>query len=185
MAISTNGQFVLFESAADNLVAGDTNSASDVFVRDVVNGTTILVSVNTNGVYGNGASYSSVMTPDGRYVAFASAATDLVPGDTNGISDVFVRNLWNGTTQLASVNAIATNAYTSFSDAPVITPDGRYVTFYSSATNLVVGQTFGGLIFQRDLVAGTTLRIPSPTNVVPFNFRSSEATTSRLKLTPM
>ncbi len=100
VAISTNGQFVLFESAADNLVPGDTNSASDVFVRDVVNGTTILVSANTNGVCGNGASYSSAMTPDGRYVAFASAATDLVPGDGNGIPDIFVRDLWSGTTRL-------------------------------------------------------------------------------------
>jgi Tol biopolymer transport system component len=156
VCVSSNGQFVLFESAADNLVPGDTNAASDVFVRDVVNGATILVSANTNGVCGNGASYSSAMTPDGRYVVFASAATDLVPGDTNGIPDIFVRDLLSGTTQLASVNATATNTYGSFSDIPAITPDGRYVAFYSTATNLVPGQVLGGEVFQRDMVAGTT-----------------------------
>lgn len=156
--ISTNGQFAVFESVASNLVLGDTNSVSDVFVRDLVNGTTILVSVSTNGGCGNGSSYSSVITPDGRYVAFTSTATNLVAGDTNGIADVFVRDLQNGTTRLASLGAKTTNSttFTSFSDTPAITPDGRYVAFYSSATNLVPGVKFGGEIYVRDLVAGTT-----------------------------
>ena len=158
VAVSTNGQFVLFESAADNLVAGDSNSASDVFVRDLVNGITTLVSVNTNGVPGNGASYSPAMTPDGRYVVFASAATDLVPGDTNGISDIFVRDLVSETTTLVSVGATTANGtFPSLSDTPAITPDGRYVAFYSTATNLVPGQVLGGDIFQRDMAAGTTI----------------------------
>ena len=80
LAVSTNGQFVLFQSAADDLVANDTNNASDVFVRDVVNQTTLLVSVNTNGASGNDASRDAVMTPGGRFVAFVSDATDLVAG---------------------------------------------------------------------------------------------------------
>jgi Tol biopolymer transport system component len=186
VGVSSNGQFVLFESASDNLVSGDTNSASDVFVRDVVNGITILVSANTNGVCGNGASYSSAMTPDGRYVAFASAATDLVPGDANGIPDIFVRDLLSGTTRLASVGAKATNSLNqSLSDTPAITPDGHYVTFYSSATNLVPGQIYGGEIFQRDMVAGTTAwisvgaralfkSVTGSSNAVPCNLRMSD-----------
>ena len=186
VAVSTNGQFVLFESAADDLVASDTNSAADVFVRDVVNGTTTLVSANTNGVSGNGAAYSSAMTPDGRYVAFASAATDLVPGDTNGIPDIFVRDLWSGTTTLVSVGAMSANGYyQSRSDTPAITPDGRYVAFYSSATNLVPGQTSSGDVFQRDLVAGTTTwisvdaqsvyeSVTGSTNAASCNLRMSE-----------
>src|ERR1019366_385983 len=89
-AISTNGRYALFESSASDLVPGDTNNATDVFVRDLVGGTTLLVSVNTNGGIPNGASRSSVMTPDGRYVAFVSEASNLVLGDTNGIADVFV-----------------------------------------------------------------------------------------------
>ena len=80
--ISTNGQYVLFESIASDLVPGDTNNANDIFVRDIVNGTTMLVSANTNGVPGNGLSDHPAMTPDGRFVAFMSNASDLVPNDS-------------------------------------------------------------------------------------------------------
>ena len=127
--ISTNGRYALFESSASDLVPGDTNNATDVFVRDLVSGATVLVSVNTNGVAGNGTSGSSAITPDGRYVAFVSTASDLVPSDTNGIPEIFVRDLQTGTTVLASVGAASTSTlYPSpNSAAPVITPDGRYV----------------------------------------------------------
>lgn len=157
--ISTNGQFVLFESAASNLVANDTNNAQDIFIRDVVNATTTLVSVNTNGVSGSGESRDPAMTPDDRYVAFTSAAADLVPGDTNGIPDVFVRDLESNTTTLVSVGATSTNSSppTSSSEVPEITPDGRYVAFYSTATNLVPGVATTGEIYVRDLVAGNTV----------------------------
>ncbi len=153
--ISTNGQFMLFESSAGDLVANDTNGVTDVFVRDVVNNTNILVSVATTGFSGNGESRSSAMTPDGRYVAFVSAATNLVAGDTNKIPDVFVRDLQAGTTVLVSVGA-SSSSITSSSESPVITPDGRYVAFYSTATNLVPGVTNSGEVYVRDLVAGTT-----------------------------
>jgi len=157
-AISSNGRYALFESAASNLVTGDLNNANDVFVRDLVNGTTVLVSTAANGRSGNGASRGSVMTPDGRYVAFVSAATNLVAGDTNQIPDVFVRDLQAGTTTLVSVGAKSTNSDTSgsSSEGPGITPDGRYVVFYSTATNLVSGVTTTSEIYVRDLVAGTT-----------------------------
>jgi WD40-like Beta Propeller Repeat len=185
--ISTNGQFALFESAADNLVAGDTNNASDVFVRDLVNGTTILVSANTNGVGGNGDSFSSVMTPDGRYVVFTSASSNLVASDTNGISDVFVRDLQGGTTRSVSIGAKSTGSTTlvSLSDAPAITPDGRYVAFYSSATNLVPGVAVAGEVYVRDLLAGKTIwastnarslfkSLTGKTNVVSCNLSISD-----------
>ncbi len=131
--ISTNGRFVLFESDATNLVANDTNNAQDIFVRDLVNGTTTLVSVNTNGWSGSGESRDPAMTPDGRYVAFISAANDLVPGDTNGIPDIFVRDLQSNTTTLVSVGATSTSSIfpTGSSEMPEITPDGRYIAFYS------------------------------------------------------
>jgi len=156
--ISTNGRYALFESSASDLIAGDTNGASDVFVRDLVAGTTVLVSADTNGLPGNGASDSGVLTPDGRFVAFVSAANDLVAGDTNGIRDVFVRDLLTGVTTLVSVGAKSPNIYGSISsEAPEITPDGRYVAFYSTATNLVPGGNNSGDIYVRDLVAGTTI----------------------------
>jgi Tol biopolymer transport system component len=158
--ISTNGRYVAFESSAGDLVAGDTNNASDVFVRDLVNGATSLVSVSTNGGVGNGASRTATMTPDGRYIAFVSTANNLVSGDTNTIADVFVRDLWAGTTTLASVGARATNSSfyygTTGSDAPQLTPDGRYVAFCSATAGLVPGVTSVGDIYLRDLVAGIT-----------------------------
>jgi hypothetical protein len=158
-AISTNGQFVLFESAASDLVSGDNNGQSDVFLRNLVNQNTILISVNTNGVPGDGSSHSAVMTPDARYVAFSSAASDLSAGDTNGIPDVFVRDRIAGTTTMASVGARSTASTTlpATSDSPEITPEGRFVSFYSSATNLVPGQTVSGQVFVRDLTQGATI----------------------------
>jgi Tol biopolymer transport system component len=188
--ISTNGQFALFESSAGDLVANDTNNATDIFVRDLVNGTTTLVSVNTNGISGNGVSRGSVITPDGRYVAFVSAASDLVSGDLNSIADVFVRDLQTGTTKLVSVGA-ATNSNVptpfgvSSSESPEITPDGRYVAFYSTATNLVPNGTTAGEIYVRDLIAGKTIWASTnaraifqsaigTTNVVSCNYNISD-----------
>ncbi len=156
--LSTNGQYALFESSAPDLVPGDTNGAIDIFVRDLAHGTTILVSANTNGVPGNRASSDSVMTPDGRFVAFRSDARDLVVGDTNGIEDIFVRDLQIGATTLASVGALnkTTGLVVPGSEAPVISADGRYVAFYSAATNLVAGVTNASDIFIRDMVGATT-----------------------------
>jgi len=156
--ISTNGQYVLFESVASDLVANDTNSVSDVFVRDLLNGTTMLASASLSGGTANGVSRNSVMTPDGHYVAFVSAATNLVAGDANKITDVFVRDLQSSTTTLVSVGATSTNstALTSSSESPVITPDGRYIAFSSTATNLMPGVTTAGEIYIRDLTTAQT-----------------------------
>jgi hypothetical protein len=157
--ISTNGQFALFESSASDLVANDTNNASDIFVRDLINGTTTLVSVSTNGGNASGASRGSVMTPDGRYVAFVCMASNLVAGDTNNIPDVFIRDLQASTTRRVSLGSSPANYSTlpSSSESPEITPDGRYVVFYSTATNLVSGVMTTGEIYVRDLIAGKTI----------------------------
>jgi hypothetical protein len=157
VAISTNGQFVLFESAANNLVSGDTNQASDIFVRDLVNGQTLLVSVNTNGLAGSRDSSGSSLTPDGRYVAFVSRATDLVASDTNGIPDVFVRDLQTSNTVLVSVGALSASASAQPAIiSPDISSDGRYVLFTSVGTNLVPGVQTTNEIYLRDMIAGTT-----------------------------
>ena len=158
---STNGQFVVFQSDASNLVPNDTNGVTDIFVRDLVAGTTTLVSVSTNGGPANGASTDPVITPDGRYVAFISRASNLVPGGTNGITDVFVRDLVAGTNELVSVNAFLpsgiNNTFTVMA-TPVMTPDGRYVAFFSLATNLVsaVPGTTTGEVYVRDRLTGQT-----------------------------
>jgi Tol biopolymer transport system component len=174
--LSTNGQYALFESDANNLVAGDTNNAMDIFVRDVVNGATLLVSVGTNGGCGNGASHSSVMTPDGRYVAFCSAASDLVPDDTNGIPDIFVRDLQSGVTTLASPGALRFNSGAS-SDSPVITPDGHYVAFQSWALfrlvyfNLNAYDVYvGDLVGNKTALASTNAHILFPGSSYSYSF---------------
>ncbi len=155
VGISTNGRYAAFESGASDLVTGDTNATRDIFVRDTSLGLTMLASVSTNGNAGNGESRSAVMTPDGRYVAFVSAASNLVANDSNGIADIFVRDLQAGTTLLASTGAMAVSGSSS-SESPVLTPDGRYVAFYSTATNLVAGVTNSQDLYVRDLTGATT-----------------------------
>src|SRR5438477_4887785 len=157
-AISTDGRYVTFESEASNLVANDTNGVSDVFLRDLQSGTTTLLSVNSSGTgAGNGASTSPIISADGRYVAFVSAASDLVANDTNAALDIFVRDLQNGTTTLASISADRNTGGSGDSGSPALTPDGRWLAFSSRATNLVAGVTNNqGEIYVRDLANGTT-----------------------------
>lgn len=149
--ISNDGRFAVFESSASNLVPGVTNGAIQIFMRDLVSNTTFLVSMATNGGAADGPSRSSSMTPDGRFVAFVSEAENLVPGDTNGIPDVFVRDVQRAVTTLASTATVSSNVNGSVgsSESPVMTPDGRYVAFYSNAA--VMGSTNGN-IYVRDLV---------------------------------
>lgn len=159
VSMSADARHVAFESAATNLVANDSNGVNDVFVRDLVAGTTTLVSVNTSGQVGNAVSYGSAISADGQHVAFASAASDLVPGDTNGNVDVFVRDLAAGTTTRVSLGASGTQGNAGSSD-PAVSADGRYVAFSSAASNLVSEDTNAvDDVFIRDRVAGTTARM--------------------------
>ena len=150
--VSTNGQFVLFQSDASDLVANDTNRVTDIFMRDVTSGTTTLLSVAPDGSPGSGASTDPIMTPDGRYVAFLSSATNLVDGTgTNGLPDLFVRDLVLATNYLISTGV--TNGGNT-----AMTPDGRYVAFFSTSTNLVPGVPAGskGEVYLFDRTMGTT-----------------------------
>ena len=187
IGVSTNGRYALFESSADNLVDGDTNNAGDVFLRDLQSGVTRLVSVSIDGGFGDNSSYNSAMSPDARYVAFASAASNLVAGDTNGIPDVFIRDLESNVTSLVSIGSQpGTNSpLTIESDAPSVTPDGRYVLFYSTARNLAPGVQTAGDLYLRDRVSNTTIWVSSAvksllgtlgsvTNTVSFNAALSD-----------
>jgi Tol biopolymer transport system component len=157
--LSSDGRYALFESRASDLVPGDTNNATDIFVRDMASHTTVLVSVSTNLGLANGVSRSSVMTPDGRYVAFVSEASNLVENDTNRVPDIFLRDLESHTTSLISVGATPAchGAFFCGSESPDISADGRYVAFYSTATNLVSGVTNQFGIYVRDTIAGMTI----------------------------
>lgn len=146
LSSSAHGSVIAFSSFASNLVPNDTNNTADVFVRDMDSGETELVSVSMGGVSGNGMSYNPAISRDGRFVAFASLADDLVPDDTNGSVDVFLRDRLTQTTIRVSTADDGTQG-DSWSSFPSIatSPDGSrvYVAFTSNATNLVPGDTNG------------------------------------------
>jgi Tol biopolymer transport system component len=148
-----------FSSNADNLVPGDRNNQPDVFMRDRRKKRTILVSVGLGGRPADDVSWAPSVSADGRFVAFASFASNLVPGDTNGTSDVFVRDLRAGTTTRVSVGTGGGQANDT-SVTPSISADGRFVAFASYASNLVPDDTNRGWeVFVRDRYARTTTRI--------------------------
>jgi Ca2+-binding RTX toxin-like protein len=159
-AFSGDGRFIAFDSTASNLVGNDTNGVEDIFVRDLVAGTTSRVSVGAGG-QANGASSEGSISADGRIVCFQSLASNLVPGDTNGQQDVFVRNLETGVTTRVNTDS-AGHQSNGYSRYPVISPNGRFVGFESDATNLVPGDTNGRRdAFVKDLVTGETFLVSS------------------------
>ncbi len=158
-SISSDGRYVAFYSYATNLVSGDTNGVSDIFVRDLQSGTTERANLSAAGAQGNGFSLHSWISGDGRCVAFASNSNNLVSGDTNPWQDIFVRDLQSGTTERVSVDAAGVQA-DGPSDYPSISADGRYVSFRSTASNLVSGDTNGvSDVFIHDRQSGTTERV--------------------------
>ena len=159
--VSSNGRYVAFASKASDPVAGDTNATSDVFVRDTLTATTIRVSTTGAGAQANGSSDQATISRDGRYVAFRSAATNLVDGDTNGFTDVFVRDLRNKTTIRASVAAgSAAQAVGGDSSNPSLSGSGLQLAFESKATNIVPGDSNAKAdVFVRDQDAGTMEQI--------------------------
>lgn len=155
-AISGDGRYVAFASAASKLVKGDSNGAEDVFVFDRAERTTERVSVSSAERQGTGASFDPAISADGRYVAFTSAAPDLVAGDDNGQVDVFVRDRRRGVTLLASVGPQGARG-DGPSVAPSISADGRFVAFESDAGSLVPGDgNHTGDVFLHDLESGVT-----------------------------
>ena len=155
---SPDGTKIAFTSSASDLDPLDTDAGLDVFVRDVVAGTTTLVSVNTAGTAsGNGSSSGPVWSPDGTKVAFFSDASDLDPLDTDSLGDVFVRDVVAGTTTLVSVNAAGSASGNGDSSGPVWSPDGTKVAFFSVASDLDPLDTDSlEDVFVRGVVAGTT-----------------------------
>jgi hypothetical protein len=155
--ISDDGRYVAFRSAASNLVTGDTNGSEDVFVKDLKTGVVKLVSCSTAGVIGNGSSEIAAISADGLYVVFNSYASNLVANDTNGDSDVFLKNLTTG-----AITLISTSSYGIHSNGDSwcasISDDDRYVTFQSRGTNLVESDTNDVWdVFVKDLQTGNTI----------------------------
>jgi hypothetical protein len=141
-AISAEGGYVAFGSAATNLVSGDTNGYLDVFVRDRQAGTTTRMSLSSAGIQGNGGSFAPAISSDGSLVAFQSQASNLVLGDSNGLSDVFVRDRQASITERVSVSSFGGEGNGESLDA-AISGDGNQVAFDSLASNLVAGDSNG------------------------------------------
>ena len=155
-SISGDGRFVAFRSEATNLVRGDTNGRSDIFLRDRTEGTTIRISVASDGTQANGESDSAAISADGRFVAFRSAASNLVSGDTNGLPDIFVYDV---TRQTVSRLSISSSGAQSNGDSrnPAISADGSRVVYSSIASSLARGDTNRTWdVFMRDTVTHTT-----------------------------
>lgn len=157
--MTPDGRFVVFYSSSSNLIPGGTNGAGHIFLRDRVLGTTELISKSSLGVQGNGFCSNPSISEDGRFVCFESVANNLVPGDTNGRFDVFVRDRRNRTTERVSIAMDGTSANEDSGFAS-ISNDGRFVVFQSDASNLVSADTNGWTdIFVWDRWTATTERI--------------------------
>jgi Tol biopolymer transport system component len=162
IGVSDDGRLIAFSSEAPDLVANDTNGLRDVFVRDLLLGTNILISVDTNGMSPR-AGYSTLpaISADGRYVAFCSTADSLVTGDTNNCLDVFFRDRQTGLTKLVSVAPDGLTPGSDISQLWSMSADGRYVLFVSRATNLTANAFAANSdsLFWRDMQSGETTAI--------------------------
>jgi Tol biopolymer transport system component len=138
--ISADGRYVAFESRASNLVPAYNNGTWDIFVHDRQTGQTSRVSVASDRSQANNYSWAPAVSPDGRFMAFSSGASNLVPGDTNDVGDVFVHDRQTGQTSRVSVASDGTEG-NSHSGWPSISADGRTVAFESWASTLVPGDT--------------------------------------------
>jgi Tol biopolymer transport system component len=144
--ISANGRWIAFNSGATNLIEGDTNGHTDVFVHDRQTSLTSRVSVGPDGIQGDGGSYTATISANGRFVVFSSDATNLVPGDTNGMTDLFIHDRQTGVTSYAIGRSLSAN--------------GRFVAFTSDATDLVPGDTNSATdVFVQDRQTGATSRV--------------------------
>lgn len=159
-SISADGRFVAFSSKASNLVSGDNNGRSDIFVKDTQTGDLQRISADAAGIGGNGDSVQASISADGRFVAFSSGASNLVPDDTNGKPDVFVKDRQSGSITRASTGPAGEAAGdASGYQGLAISADGRFVAFESSAANLVPGDSNAKRdIYVKDTTTGAVVR---------------------------
>jgi len=176
-SISADGRYVAFTSDASNLVPGDTNNAADVFVHDRQTGQTTRESIDSAGNQGTDTSIFPSISADGRYVAFHSIASNLVPGDTNNDYDVFLHDRQTGQTIRVSVDS--TGNQVNGGTNPSISADGHYVAFDSDASNLVPGDTNGYPdVFVHDRQTGQTTRVSVDSAGYQGNFGSGNPSIS-------
>lgn len=153
------GDWLVFQSDADNLTTVDDNQSTDLFARNVRDGRLELLSAraSSSDITGNGPSENPVLSGDGTRVVFESRASNLVNGDVNGVADIFVRDLPGTTNRLVSINASGAGPGNAASHSAVLSQDGRRVAFISSSTNLVPNlPVLRSHLFVRDLETSVT-----------------------------
>jgi signal peptidase I len=153
-SISADGRFVAFASRATNLDSGDSNGLSDIFVRDRTLSTTRRISLGAGGVEADGLSEEPAISADGRFVAFSSQATNLVPGDVNGEADIFLHDLSTGNMKLVSIGESGSGSGSSAS--PSISSSGRFVAFVSKVALIIADVNQFSDVYVRDSVNGRT-----------------------------
>jgi Tol biopolymer transport system component len=157
--VAANAPVVAFSSDATNLSFLDVNGTTDVYARDLAAPNTMLVSERA-GVVGNSASFHPAVSGNGRFVAFASLASNLAPADFNGVFDVFVKDLATGFIACLTYSPATGMTANEFSEYPSISASGRWIAFESAATDLVPGDTNGFVdVFVADLTTGALQRI--------------------------
>ena len=181
VSISANGRWIAFHSFATNLVTGTVNTQTQIFVHDQLTGQTTRISATHDGQPGNGASLWPTISGDGRYVAFISEAYNLAPNDKQGqcllkqCSEIFVYDRQTGQTELVSLSSdgVRGNMRSGYWYAPSLSTEGRYVAFWSEASNLVANDTNQVAdIFVRDRQTGQTERISVASNGAQANGES-------------
>jgi len=174
-ALSADGRFVAFRSFASNLVSGDANGVADIFVKDLLTGTTELVSVASSGVQADAGSLEPSISADGRYIAFTSGARNLGGGASNISDDVFVRDRLVGSTECVSLDSFGADG-NSTSWGSSISADGARVAFVSRATNLIGNDTNSSFdICVRDRMSFTTVCVSLDSLGALANFGNSES----------
>ncbi|MCP4770621.1 MAG: calcium-binding protein [Planctomycetes bacterium] len=173
-ALSANGQLVVFESDASNLISGDTNGYTDVFFVNRNTGTPVRVSLDSTGAEANGDSRKPDMSADGQIIVFHSYASNLVANDTNGLADIFAHDRLSGITTRVSVSSSGAQGNSSSSEC-AISGDGRYVVFASNSSNLVSGDTNGiNDVFLHDRQTGNTSRVSVDSSGTEANHSSGQ-----------
>ncbi len=184
---SPDGTKVVFDSIATNLVSGDTNLDHDVFVKDLVTGVNTRVSTDSAGQEGNGWSSNGIFSPDGHKILFTSSASNLVAHDTNGVSDIFVKDLVTGITTRVDTDSAGNQANYSVGlegasynwHNAAFSQDGSKVVFISDATNLVAGSVEGqSNVFVKDLATGAVTLVSTDGAGHEGNYGSYDASFS-------
>ena len=177
-SISADGRYIVFQSNADNLVSNDTNAKTDIFLYDRTTLNITRISVASDGTEANGNNFGASISADGRYIAYSSAANNLVANDNNNTSDIFVYDRDTKQTTRISIASNGTEGNAS-SFSPSISSDGRYITYISAASNLVANDTnFENDTFVYDRNTQQTTRVSIAGNGTQANSSSSSPSIS-------